>query len=171
MDAPKTEAPARPVSGQGCPAMSHEDEELLRFGKEVLESRRDCVVVSLESEMTSLRRGVRTYEAAQINPGDPNRSAIEASRYANSIILKEEADKLKDSSREEQARELSTVYIALARANLKLAREETGSHKAELVDFAKCGFVKYVSLQAILDEMGTDRSKRQKISWAPGIEV
>lgn len=166
-------APARSVDSSDQ-VTDPETQEMVRRGKEIIAERRDCIVSSLPQEVVSLRRGVPTYVERPVSNDDPRRSTILGFRAANTDILREAADRVKDDSPAGQARALQLTYLALAKTDLKLSKESGGTVKTDLVDSVKCWVVKYISLAVILDDMrdqDRDRNNRKRVSWAPGIEV
>lgn len=174
-DSPTTDlprsAPAK-VNDSSEEKLTAEEQALLKKGEEILRERQDCAITSLPDEVAALRRGVKTYVERPVYPNDPNRSKIAGYRAANVDILREEADKVKNFGAEQQARQLQLAYLALAKTDLNLSHDESGTTRIDLVDGAKCWFVKYISLGVILDDLrNQDRNNRRRLSWAPGIEV
>lgn len=146
-----------------------ETRELIRQGEKIIEERRDCIILDLSQEVVSLRRGVPTYVERPVRSDDPRIGTIMGFRAANTDILREAANGVKDARPSVQATELRDTYFALAKTDLELSKRYGGTVRVDLIDSVKCWIVKHLSLGVILDELrdsNRDRNDRNRVSWA-----
>lgn len=151
-----------------------ETRELIRRGEKIIEERRDCIILDLSQEVVSLRRGVPTYVERPIRTDDPQIGKIMGFRAANTDILREAANDIKDASEPVQATELRDTYFALAKTDLELSKRYGGTVRADLIDSVKCWIVKHLSLGVILNDLrdsNRDRNNRNRVSWVSGTKI